>query len=161
QGKKLLLSFYRYASCPFCNLRIHTLGQQAERFRRQGLEMVAVFQSSAEQVKKYAGKEETPFIIIADEQRDLYQLYGVETSWWGFTKAFIIRLPDLVRTCLQGNMPGRMDNELNRMPADFLINEKGHIEIAYFGNDIGDHLPLHDLKQYLSGHKDINVTYNT
>lgn len=158
---KLLLSFYRYASCPFCNLRIHDLSKHAEKFRQQGLEMVAVFQSTPEQIKKYAGKEEKPFTIIADEGRELYKLYGVETSWWGFTQSFVVRLPDLVRSTLLGNLPGHMDNEINRMPADFLIDENGYIEIAYYGRDIGDHLPLQDLEKYLIGHRVENVTYNS
>ena len=28
KGKKVLLSFYRYASCPFCNLRFHSLSKK-------------------------------------------------------------------------------------------------------------------------------------
>ncbi len=27
RGQRLLLSFYRYASCPLCNLRVHELLQ--------------------------------------------------------------------------------------------------------------------------------------
>lgn len=160
QGKKLLVSFYRYASCPFCNLRIHTLNQKAEEYRQQGMEMIAVFQSTAQQINKYAGKEVRPFTIIADDKRELYRLYGVQTSWWGFSKAFITRLPDLLRTSLLGNLPGRMDNELNRMPADFLIDEAGCVKLAYYGSDIGDHLPLADLEQYLVEKKSADVAYN-
>jgi len=29
RGRYLLLSFYRYASCPFCNLRVHELLQRS------------------------------------------------------------------------------------------------------------------------------------
>ena len=47
RGKKVLLSFYRYASCPFCNLRIHQLRQKAAEWEGQGLVMLAVFQSPA------------------------------------------------------------------------------------------------------------------
>ena len=38
RGKKLLLSFYRYAACPFCNYRVHELKLNFRRFnKRNGL----------------------------------------------------------------------------------------------------------------------------
>ena len=32
------------------------------------------------------------------------------------------------------------------MPADFLVNEHGVIQAAYYGQDEGDHLPLEKVK---------------
>jgi len=34
------------------------------------------------------------------------------------------------------------DGNMNRIPADFLIDENGKIAIAYYGKNISDHLPL-------------------
>lgn len=31
------------------------------------------------------------------------------------------------------------------VPADFLLDEAGTIECAFYGRDIGDHLPMADL----------------
>ena len=40
RGQYLLLSFYRYASCPFCNLRISQMIQRTDAFKTQGLEIL-------------------------------------------------------------------------------------------------------------------------
>ena len=34
------------------------------------------------------------------------------------------------------------------MPADFLIDENGIIQAAYYGDDEDDHIPLHLVKQF-------------
>ncbi len=80
KGKQLMLSFYRYAACPLCNLRIHHLIQQHPLFVEKGLQLVAIFQSPRESILKYAGKQNAPFPVIADPQRILYRLYGIESS---------------------------------------------------------------------------------
>lgn len=45
RGKRLMLSFYRYASCPLCNLRIAQLIAHFDLLHGQGLEFLALFQS--------------------------------------------------------------------------------------------------------------------
>ena len=42
KGRKSLISFYRFAQCPFCNLRIHELIKRHDEFRGD-LEIVAIF----------------------------------------------------------------------------------------------------------------------
>ncbi|WP_366936864.1 redoxin domain-containing protein [uncultured Sulfuricurvum sp.] len=36
RGRYVLLSFYRYASCPFCNLRVHESIQKRDCFQTLG-----------------------------------------------------------------------------------------------------------------------------
>lgn len=55
RGKRLLLSFFRYASCVFCNLRVHLLIRHYPALHDRGLEMVAVFQSPPHSIRKYVG----------------------------------------------------------------------------------------------------------
>lgn len=149
QGRRVMLSFYRYASCPFCNLRIHELDKQAEAYRQQGLELIAVFQSPVEKIHHYAGKQQAAFPIIADPDRHLYRLYGVESSWWGMVKAFFGRPAEIARAIGQGFLPGSMEGEKHRLPADFIIERDGSLLASYYGRDIGDHLPLQQVERYL------------
>jgi peroxiredoxin len=39
-GKPLLLMFYRYASCPMCNLRLRDFAQHYPRLRQRGLKLL-------------------------------------------------------------------------------------------------------------------------
>lgn len=148
RGRKLLLSFYRYASCPFCNLRVHALTQRAPDWQARGLDLVAVFQSPRESILEHAGGEARPFPILPDPGRELYRRYGVEGSWGGFLRGGL-QLGKLASALKEGYMPGRMEGEINMVPADFLIDEEGRIAVAYYGRDISDHLDIAAIEDFL------------
>ena len=61
QGKYVLLSFFRFASCPFCNLRVHRLSQRYDEWQAKGLEVIAVFESSSQTMQRFVGKQAPPF----------------------------------------------------------------------------------------------------
>ena len=149
QGRYAMLSFYRYASCPFCNLRVNELSQRAASYQAGGVEMIAVFQSPAEKIKRYAGRQDPPFPILPDPARHLYQLYGVERSWLGMVKAFVGRSPSILSAFGKGYLPGSMEGEVNRLPADFIIGKSGEILAAYYGQDIGDHMPYEMIERFI------------
>lgn len=147
RGKWLLLSFYRYASCPLCNLRVHDLSVRQAEWQSHGLEMLAVFQSPAEKLLQSVGKQGAPITIIPDPEQRLYSLYSVSHSWFGFLKAWIARLPEVWRSVfLKQFLPGTVEGGIHRIPADFLINPQGRIVVAYYGKDIGDHLPVRQIE---------------
>lgn len=150
RGRYVLLSFYRYASCPFCNLRVHESIQKNDYFRSLGLEMIAVFQSPDDKLAEYVGKQPLNYPIIGDPDLQLYRLYCVETSWIGLIKAFLMRPHQALKSIfLRGFFPGSIENEIQRLPADFLINPQGKIEIAYYGKDIGDHIAYETIENVL------------
>ena len=148
KGKRLMLSFYRYAACPLCNLRVHHLIQQYPLFVEKGLHLVAVFQSPRESIFKYAGKQNAPFPVIADPDRTLYRLYGIESSWPGFIKGSL-RLSSVVSALMKGFLPGKMEGIKSMVPADFLIGPDLTVQVAYYGKDIGDHLPVERIHEWL------------
>ena len=150
RGKKIMLSFYRYASCPFCNLRMHSLIEKYEKYHNSGLEMVAVFQSPKENILKYVGKQNAPFPVISDPSHKLYSLYDVKSSWFSFCKAFITRGIDFFKATRNGFYIGKTDGKKAQVPADFLIDETGDIYKVYYGKDIGDHLPLEIIEEWIS-----------
>lgn len=150
RGRYLFLSFYRHASCPFCNLRVHELMQQLAEFAGRNLSLVAVFQSPRAQIERYIGKQQPPFPILPDPRLQLYQAYGVETSLRGLLIGATRRLGRVLRAMRLGYLPGRIEGSVARVPADFLIGPRGEILIAYYGRDISDHLPIGILLQRIS-----------
>lgn len=152
-GQKTMLSFYRYASCPLCNLRVHELITQYERLSGKGLRLIAVFESPVESILEYVGKQDVPFPIIADAERELYQLYGVESSWWKFAKAALWPARFMKAVVGKRFLPGRMEGDKTMVPADFLINGDGTIHTAYYGKNIGDHIPLEEIHRFLDNHE--------
>ncbi|MFC1563982.1 peroxiredoxin family protein [candidate division KSB1 bacterium] len=153
KGKYLLLSFYRYASCPFCNLRIHRLIEIYEDLQSKGLEMAAFFQSPKESIMQYAGEQSAPFPIIPDPERNIYREYGIESSWSGMLKSMIFRLNDGFGAIRKGFLPGKMEGVKALIPADFLISPDQIIHKAYYGKDIGDHIPVDDIYKWLKNNR--------
>lgn len=149
RGKKLMLSFYRYASCPLCNLRIHEIIRRYPDFKERGMEVVAVFQSPGESIRQYVGKRNAPFAIVPDPDRELYRMYGVEASWTGYSKG-MLRMGDLASAIGKGYLPGKMEGKIAMIPADFLIKPDLIVRRAYYGKDIGDHLPTEEIDAWLS-----------
>jgi len=124
------------------------LVEAAPRFRDGGLELLAVFESPAERMIKTFRDREIPFPVIADPSRKLYRLYGVTSSLLGHIRgAFRVKA---FRDALgRGFRFGRIDGVATQLPAEFLIGADGIIERAYYGRDIGDHLPIHEIDRWL------------
>lgn len=148
KGRRFMLSFLRFASCPFCNLRMHELAKRFNEFG-EGFTIVAIFDSSLENLQKHAEKHQAPFPILADEKNIFYQAFGIEHSVVGMFKGMLTRMPSLLRAMLvKGYLPLVIKGSLTTMPADFLVDENGVIQTAYYGKDEGDHLPFERVKAF-------------
>lgn len=149
EGRKTLLSFYRYASCPLCNLRIRQLIKELPGLSKKGLAVLAFFESPKGSIKRYICRQDVPFPMIADPERQIYRLYGVESSWLGFLKGCV--RPALFESVLvHGFMPGRMEGDKALLPADFLIGPDLTVSRAYYGRDAGDHVPVNEIQEFLA-----------
>ncbi|NHJ38653.1 MAG: AhpC/TSA family protein [Asgard group archaeon] len=144
---KVLLSFYRYASCPLCNLRISQLIKKYDEFKKKGLKIIAFFESPKESMLKYVGKQEVPFPLIPDPKREIYRLYGVEKSWWKYILGGMTGKMRKARK--SGFKIGKMEGQINLVPADFLI-ENLIIKHTYYGKNIADHIPLEEILKFLT-----------
>ena len=150
-GKPLLLMFFRYASCPMCNLRLRDFAQHYPQLHERGLEVVAFFHSPARKIHANAGKQDYPLHLVADPGFQVYRSYGVETSWLRFLLS--MALPsfyvDWVRSMRYGFWGG-VDWQMGKMPADFLIGPEGQILKTHYGREIGDHLPATEVEAALT-----------
>ncbi len=150
KGKKLMLSFYRYATCPLCNLRIPNLIQNYDELKDKGLNILAFFESPRESIIKYVDKRHNPpFPIIPDPERKIYKLYDVRASFWKWVKG-VFSL-----TMLKALFKGfrvfwtKMEGKKTLVPADFLIDDL-IVKHAYYGKDISDHMPMETIWNFVS-----------
>ena len=51
KGNKILLTFYRTAGCPVCNLRFHSVEQQSEFLKSNNVVFIAVYASQKENMQ--------------------------------------------------------------------------------------------------------------
>lgn len=139
-GKKVLLCFFRYATCPFCTVRFVRLSQEVERYAKQGVQIIGVFESSEEYIQKYLGSRGLSFPIIPDPTGELYRQYGVKKSLPGLMFG-MFRIPTLLRALFDREYHmAKPEGDMSRIPADFLINADKSIADTYYGSDIGDHI---------------------
>lgn len=148
QGKRYLLSFMRFVTCPFCQLRIHQLISNWHEFG-ENFTVIAVFDSPLDNLQKQSGKEIAPFAILADENSVYYQKFSIKQSVAGVFKAMIFRMPTLIYAMFEkGYFPYSIKGKLTTLPTDILVNEQGIIESIYQGKDSGDHLSFAQVKAF-------------
>ncbi|MCJ8319388.1 MAG: redoxin domain-containing protein [Colwellia sp.] len=155
KGKPFMLSFFRFASCPFCNLRLHQLVKRFDEFG-DDFTIVAIFDSPLNNLVQHAKDHHAPFIILADEDNQYYREYGIEYSILGVIKGMTFRLPTLLKGLLKGIGKGlvkgynplRFKGRITTMPADLLVDKDGIVVKAYYGKDEGDHLAFEDVKAF-------------
>ncbi len=149
RGRRVLLSFFRDPSCPFCNLRLFQIAQRHADWKKAGLVVLAFFKADPNDVIRYVARHPRPFVIVPDPNGNLYEAYGIERSWVGVVRAMMLRMPAMARGLrLYGSTP-HMAMLSGQLPADFLLDETGHVIRAYYGQDISDHIPLAEIEAAL------------
>ena len=143
-GKKVILSFYRFASCPFCNLR---MGAMVNRWDEFGdIQAVAIFDSSVKELKARMKRHNPPFEVMADSRKTLYNAVGVRRKKVKGLLTPFFRLPKVLRAVSKGFIPRTLSpSKLGILPLDVLVNEDGTIEHIYEGRDGTDRMNLEEM----------------
>lgn len=149
RGTPVWLAFFRFASCPLCNYRVHEMIERWRVFEGRDFRLFAVFQSPAARLSSFVAQQRPPFTLIADPDMALYALYRLESS--------ILRAmtPNVMATAWKAmssgvKLLGAPDGPATRLPGDYLIDRRGVIRTAYRGKDIADHLPLEVADRFLT-----------
>ena len=151
RGKKILLTFYRNVGCPICNLRFHEIQEQAAYFKSKDLVVLAVYESSAENMKTYLDGENPYAVLIPNPDQSLYQLYEIERSTGKVFKSLFngaMRKAKRGKKLFKAKM--KQDGHGNTIGGDFLIDEHGMVKTAYYGKFVGDHLPIEKIKDFIN-----------
>ena len=127
---------------------MHQLLKESELFKSHGIKMIFVYESPESTMKEYLGDAAYPFHFVADPKNTLYNIYGVERSFLKVMKSLFHGIMGKVQ---QGSklfrQPMKQDGHVDRIPAEFIIDETGRISLARYGKFVGDHLPIDELKK--------------
>jgi peroxiredoxin Q/BCP len=153
---RVLLSFFRAAVCPLCNLRLAQLIYRYPMYQRQGLYVIAFFESSPDYTHLYLDRQRAPFPLIAGLGSDIYDLYGLESSFWAAVYARLTRWSQY-REAARRNLGGnpfqnvyQMDGRFGRLPADVLLDPGLRVRRAYYARDPGDFMLFSELDIFLA-----------
>ena len=90
RGRPVLLKFYRFATCPICNLHMHRFIQEYHMVSDAGLTTIVLYHSPADKLAEsqdYA----TPFDLVPDVDKTIFRAYGVERGLRGFVSPTVMR----------------------------------------------------------------------
>jgi thioredoxin-dependent peroxiredoxin len=146
KGHRTLISFHRYAACPFCNLHIHELSQAYANFKNSDFKILAIFCSLPDRVAQQYASREVPFQIAADPNVAAYNAFGIEKSTLGMMASFVH--PRGITATLKGFFPGKIDGDVRWLPADFLLSPEQQIKRAYYSSNITQHLSIAEIERF-------------
>jgi peroxiredoxin len=154
RGRKVLLAFLRFSACALCNLRVHHFIGRYPEWQRHKLDVIAVFESPEVNMRTYVGTQDAPFPLIADPKAQLYDLYAVETSEEKVRMTMAdANTKSFASEAAAAGFPLTPEegSNFNRVPAEFLIDERGIIRLAHYSRILTDHLPLEAIDSFAAG----------
>jgi peroxiredoxin Q/BCP len=82
KGKKLIVFFYPKASTPGCTAEACNLTDNYAELQSKGFEILGVSADSEKRQTNFRNKYNFPFLLLADEEKDVINAFGV----WGYKK---------------------------------------------------------------------------
>ncbi|WP_133512656.1 peroxiredoxin-like family protein [Candidatus Thiosymbion oneisti] len=122
----VVLTFYRGAWCPYCNLQLHALHRTLPHIEQQGARLVAVTPQLPDKSREQVAKDGYPFEILSDLDDQVmkqYRLYFEVPSELSdlYQRRFSLDLADY-------NGAGRY---VLPVPATFVIDRDGVVRAAF------------------------------
>ena len=149
-GKWVGIHFLRYIGCPLCLEKLNDLISNSQKYAEQGVEILAVVQSTEKRVKAYAEKKGVKFLLVPDRERKFYELYDVAIGGLGAFFAPQVTVAT-IRTTLKGNFHGMPEGSELQKPASFIIDPQGKLAFEYYGKNIADLISEDKFKEALAG----------
>ena len=151
RGKKVILTFFRFSTCPLCNMRIRKIKQRWDEFSNDVI-MIGVFDAGIADLTKRMEKHDVPFTIVADEDYEFFSSNGVSKSFGKFMRGAAKSPLTLLQATLRGYIPLTMSfQKLSTIPVDVLIDETGKVVEAHYCKDTADHMPLEKMIAFSHG----------
>lgn len=79
KGKKMVVFFYPAANTPSCTIEACNLRDNYAELKAQGYELLGVSADTQKKQKNFQVKQNLPFPLLADENKELINAFGV----WG------------------------------------------------------------------------------
>ncbi|AZI21688.1 thioredoxin-dependent thiol peroxidase [Chryseobacterium taklimakanense] len=102
KGKKLVVFFYPQANTPTCTVEACNLSDNYSELEKAGYKLLGISADSVKKQKNFHTKYSFPYDVIADENREIIQKFGV----WQEKKTFGKTYMGIVRTTFIFNEDG-------------------------------------------------------
>lgn len=126
----VILTFYRGAWCPYCNLQLHALKESLPLFQRHGAQLVAITPQTADRSRGQIEKDAYPFHILSDLDNSVMQAYNLYFEVPEELRAMYIQ--DFKLDIADYNGTGRYGLPV---PGTFVIDRQGIVRAAFADTD--------------------------
>lgn len=110
-GKKIVLFFYPKASTPGCTVEACNLRDNYRAFLKKGYEVIGVSADSQKRQSNFAIKNNLPYSLLVDEEKDIIRAYGV----WGPKKFMGREYDGIHRTTFVIDEWGNIENIISKV----------------------------------------------
>ena len=117
-GKKVVVFFYPKASTPGCTAEACNLRDNYERFLNKNYQVIGISADSVKKQKNFSDKNNLPFSLIADEDKNIIKAFGV----WGPKKFMGKEFDGIHRTTFVIDENGNIENIITK------VQTKNHTE---------------------------------
>ncbi len=146
---KTVIYFLRYYGCTLCQLDIHNIKENINKFKEKNSQVFVVLQSDVNTISKDVKKEEVGFDIICDPEAKLYSDFNILAAK---TKQQLVDRKSLIKgkDALElGLNHGKYEGEELQLPATIIVNNQGLIEFVKYGKSAGDVPPIEEILELL------------
>lgn len=117
----VVLSFYRGAWCPYCNLELRALQGVLPQIQAQGATLVTISPQTPDQSLSTAEKNELTFEVLSDQGNQIARQFGL-----------VFQVPEDLRSIYEGfgiNLPAHNGDQSFELPvaATYVIDTQGII----------------------------------
>ena len=152
-GDHVHLQLRRFAGCPICNLHLRSIVRRYDEIRSHGIREAVVFHSTVAELAKY--EADLPFPLIADPERQLYRLLGVERGPSSLVSMRALRAAIggqtaalTKRSTMRAFGPIKPTGGPFGLPADFLIAPDGRVAAVKYGQHAYDQWTVDELLEH-------------
>jgi len=121
----VILTFYRGAWCPFCNIELHALKVSMPHFKKYNAQIIAVTPQKPDKSLEQVKKSKLPFNIVSDLDNSVMKKYNL----------FFELAPELVNLYKKLGLDIESYNGKGRnvlpVPGTFVIDQKGIIRASF------------------------------
>eukprot|EP00985_Skeletonema_marinoi_P013693 scaffold6844_cov75-Skeletonema_marinoi.AAC.2 len=158
RGRRVILSFFRYASCPMCLYNVDRLRQRAALLQKAEIVTLCIFRSVPTMLIRAADGTNEDTHILSDVNGSVYTKFQVKPNLKGsriyrcmsylpiFGKYSSYVDLKMMYKDLQGE--GR-DAAKNQLPADFLIDDNGIIVDVFRSKEPQDHMRFERIEAFI------------
>jgi peroxiredoxin Q/BCP len=111
KGKKVVLFFYPKASTPGCTVEACNLRDNYHSFQSKGYEILGVSADSEKRQLNFSTKQELPYSLLADEDKEVIMAYEV----WGPKKFMGKEYDGIHRTTFVIDEDGKIEDVITKV----------------------------------------------